>query len=92
MDLQGAFPNEGEIAQIAKAEECEPARLLLRAVREERGKLLRQIETGFESLSDQGLRIRAAKAAALNDLLAMVVQAKKSVSERDQGESHEADS
>lgn len=90
MDLQEVFPNEGEIAQIAKAEECEPARLLLRAVREQRGKLLRQLVAGCETLSDHEMRVKAAKAASLDDVLSTVVQAKEWVKTA-QGVQHEAD-
>lgn len=84
MDLQERFPNEGELAAIAKAGECEPARLLLRAVREQRDKVVKEILAGIETLPEGKLRSMGGKAASLTEVLEAVERAKEVVREHEE--------
>lgn len=77
MDLQERFPNEGEIQSIASAEQCEPARLLLRAMKQERDKYVQAVLTGIETLSEPELRCKGSKAAVLTTMLDVVGQAQE---------------
>jgi hypothetical protein len=86
MDLERMFPREGDIESVARAEECEPAKLILRAVRAEREKLVQQILAGIETLPEQELRSKGGKAAGLTSVLEMVEQAKKMVRARESRE------
>lgn len=86
MDLLKVFPNEGEIESVAKAEQCEPSKLLLRAARRQRDKYVEDILAGIETLPEQELRSKGGKAASLTLLLDMVEQAKVWVRAREQGD------
>ena len=77
MDLLETFPNEGEIGQIAKAEECGPSKLLLRVVRERRDKLVLELQKGITTLPEQELRAKGGMAASLTQILDMVEKAKQ---------------
>ena len=76
MDLSKMFPNEGEIESVAKAEQCEPAKLLLRAVRQLKNRYVQDILAGIETLPEQELRSKGGKAAGLTAILDMVEEAK----------------
>jgi hypothetical protein len=76
MDLSKMFPGEGEIESVAKAEQCEPAKLLLRAARKLRDRYVQDILVGIETLPEQELRSKGGKAAGLTAVLDMVEQAK----------------
>lgn len=81
MDLLETFPGEGEIEQVAKAEECGPSRLLLRVIRERRDKLVRDLLNGVTTLPEQELRAKGGMAASLAQILDTVEQAKQWVLE-----------
>ena len=76
MDLSKMFPGEGEIESVAKAEECEPSKLLLRAVRKLKNRYVQDILAGIETLPEQELRSKGGKAAGLTAILDMVEGAK----------------
>ena len=86
MDLLKMFPGEGEIELVAKAEECGPSKLLLRAARKQRDKFVQDILAGIETLPEQELRSKGGKAASLTAMLEMVEQAKIWVRTREQGD------
>ena len=90
MDAQERFRGEGEIACVAKAEECEPARLILRAAREQRDRYVREILTGIETMSEAEIRSKAGRAAGLLELLNVVADTKRLVRETEpKGDSDE---
>jgi hypothetical protein len=77
MDLQERFPLGEELELVAKVEEAAPARLLLRAVRQQRDKYVKEILAGIETLPENKLRSMGGKAAALTEVLDAVEQAKQ---------------
>ena len=77
MDLLETFPGEGEIGQIAKAEECGPSKLLLRMVRERRDKIVLELLNGITTLPEQDLRAKGGMASSLTRILETVEQAKQ---------------
>jgi len=77
MDLQELFPGEGEIESVAKADECGPSKLLLRAMRKERDKYVKAVLDGIETLPEQEIRSKGSKAAVLTAMLNVVGQAKE---------------
>jgi hypothetical protein len=86
MDLQERFPRDGELELVGKAEESAPARLLLRAVREQRDKYVKEILAGVETLPEAKLRSVGGKAAALTEILETVERAKQWVRHEPAGE------
>ena len=77
MDLHETFPREGEIEQIAKAEECGPSRLLLRAIKERRDRFVLELLNGITTLPEQDLRAKGGMASSLTRILETVEQAKQ---------------
>lgn len=90
MDVQERFPGEGELVNVAKSSECEPARLILRAIRQERDRYVREILAGIETMPEAEIRSKGGKAAGLSDVLRMVELAQNLVRDDEpKGDSNE---
>jgi hypothetical protein len=89
MDIEARLPGEGEIASVAKARECEPARLILRAIREQRDIYTNEILAQIDTMPAEEIRSVGGKAAGLDEVLKLIETAKKMVVEKQQGDGHE---
>jgi len=89
MDIEAILPAEGEIASVAKARECEPARLILRAIREQRDIYINEILSQIDTMPAEEIRSTGGKAAGLDEVLKLVVSANRLVVEQKQGDGHE---
>jgi hypothetical protein len=89
MDIEARLPGEGEIASVAKARECEPARLILRAIREQRDIYTSEILSQIDTMPAEEIRSVGGKAAGLDEVLKLIETAKTMVVEKQQGDGHE---
>ena len=89
MDIEARLPGEGEIASVAKARECEPARLILRAIREQRDIYISEILSQIDTMPAEEIRSVGGKAAGLDEVLKLIETAKTMVVEKQQGDGHE---
>lgn len=89
MDIEARLSGEGEIASVAKARECEPARLILRAIREQRDIYTNEILAQIDTMPAEEIRSVGGKAAGLDEVLKLIETAKTMVVEKQQGDGHE---
>ena len=89
MDIEARLPGEGESASVAKARECEPARLILRAIREQRDIYTSEILSQIDTMPAEEIRSVGGKAAGLDEVLKLIETAKTMVVEKQQGDGHE---
>jgi hypothetical protein len=89
MDIEARLPAEGEIASVAKARECEPARLILRAIREQRDIYVNELLAQIDTMPAEEIRSVGSKAAGLDEVLKLVDLAKTMVMDKQQGDEHE---
>lgn len=89
MDIEARLPAEGEIASVAKARECEPARLILRAIREQRDTYINEVLAQIDTMSSEEIRVLCCKASGLDEVLKLVDSAKTIVMAKQQGDENE---
>lgn len=89
MDIEARLTGEGEIASVAKARECEPARLILKAIREQRDIYVNEILAQIDTMPAETIRSVGGKAAGLDEVLKLVESAKTLVMAKQQGDGHE---
>lgn len=89
MDTEARLPAEGEIASVAKARECEPARLILRAIREQRDLYINEVLAQIDTMSSEEIRVLCGKASGLDEVLKLVDSANTIVMTKQQGDENE---